>query len=87
MMLNTFEQAIQGSLVCRSRHEAAAVVIHESTELKITKHIKFMRQDDVAIVIASSYTPFDSNYISYRTLYVITCHGIGWVRSEYLKTL
>lgn len=85
--MSTNEQATRGSLVCRIVRSGTLIAVYETNECKLTKDIKFMRDTDIALVVMTSYTPQDRNHNSYRVLYVITSQGIGWIKSEYLKSL
>ncbi len=85
--MSTNEQATCGSLVCRKVPPDTLLPLFETPERRLTKDMKFMRHHDIAFVITSTYTPQDRNHNSYRVLYVITSQGIGWIMSEYLKSL
>jgi hypothetical protein len=85
--MNTIEQATRGSLACRKVPPDTLLPLYETPECRLTKDMKFIRDGEIAIVVMTSYTPQDWNYNSYRILYVITCQGIGWIKSEYLKSL
>ena len=85
--MNTIEQATRGSLAWRKIQHDTLLPLFETPECRLTKDMKFMRDGEVVLVVMTSYTPQDKNHNSYRILYVITCQGTGWIKSEYLKSL